>query len=39
MEWSDVRIFLAVVRCGSLGKAARALAVSHPTVGAPDQGA
>ena len=33
MEWSDVRIFLAVVRCGSLGKAAHALAVSHPTVG------
>jgi len=33
MEWSDVRIFLAVVRSGSFGGAARALDVSHPTVG------
>ena len=33
MEWSDVRIFLAVVRGGSFGEAARALGVSHPTVG------
>lgn len=33
MEWSDVRIFLAVVRSGSLGEAARRLGVSHPTVG------
>lgn len=33
MEWSDVRIFLAVSRCGSLGEAARTLGVSHPTVG------
>lgn len=33
MEWSDVRIFLAVVRGGSLGEAARSLGVSHPTVG------
>ncbi|MYZ44997.1 LysR family transcriptional regulator [Schauerella aestuarii] len=33
MEWSDVRIFLATVRCGSLGAAARNLGVSHPTVG------
>jgi DNA-binding transcriptional LysR family regulator len=33
MEWSDVRIFLAVVRSGSFGEAARALGVSHPTVG------
>lgn len=33
MEWSDVRIFLAVVRGGSFGAAARALGVSHPTVG------
>lgn len=33
MEWSDVRIFLAVVRGGSLGEAARRLGVSHPTVG------
>lgn len=33
MEWSDVRIFLATVRGGSLGEAARNLGVSHPTVG------
>ena len=33
MEWSDVRIFLAVARTGTLGAAARALRVSHPTVG------
>jgi DNA-binding transcriptional LysR family regulator len=33
MEWSDVRIFLAAARGGSLGEAARSLGVSHPTVG------
>jgi DNA-binding transcriptional LysR family regulator len=33
MDWSDVRIFLAVVRSGSFGEAARVLGVSHPTVG------
>lgn len=33
MEWGDVRIFLAVVRSGSFGAAARTLGVSHPTVG------
>ncbi|WP_420137548.1 LysR family transcriptional regulator [Sphingomonas sp.] len=33
MEWSDVRIFLAVVRAGTLGGAARALRLSHPTIG------
>lgn len=33
MEWSDVRIFLAVTRGGSLGEAARRVGVSHPTVG------
>jgi len=33
MEWSDVRILLAVVRSGSFGEAARRLGVSHPTVG------
>jgi len=33
MEWSDVRIFLAVVRGRSFGEAARTLGVSHPTVG------
>lgn len=33
MEWSDVRIFLAVARAGTLGGAARTLRISHPTVG------
>lgn len=33
MEWSDVRIFLAVARGGSFGAAARSLGVSHPTIG------
>lgn len=33
MEWSDVRIFLAVARGGSFGEAARSLGVSHPTIG------
>ncbi|WP_077000558.1 LysR family transcriptional regulator [Variovorax sp. KK3] len=33
MEWSDVRIFLAVARTGTLGGAARALHLSHPTIG------
>ncbi|UIJ74125.1 LysR family transcriptional regulator [Aurantimonas sp. HBX-1] len=33
MDWSDVRIFLAVARTGSLGAAARALRLSHPTIG------
>lgn len=33
MEWSDVRIFLAVLRTGTLGGAARSLQLSHPTVG------
>ncbi|STW07404.1 LysR family transcriptional regulator [Klebsiella grimontii] len=33
MEWGDVRVFLAVLRQGSFGEAARSLGVSHPTVG------
>jgi DNA-binding transcriptional LysR family regulator len=33
MEWSDVRIFLAAARSGTLGGAARALHLSHPTIG------
>jgi len=33
MEWNDVRIFLAVTRNGFFGGAARALGVSHPTIG------
>lgn len=33
MEWSDVRIFLAIVRAGTLGGAGKALHLSHPTIG------
>lgn len=33
MDWNDLRIFLAIVRTGSLGAAAKQLGVSHPTVG------
>ncbi len=33
MEWSDVRIFLAAARSGTIGGAARALHLSHPTIG------
>jgi DNA-binding transcriptional LysR family regulator len=33
MEWGDVRIFLAVARAGTLGGGARALHLSHPTMG------
>nr|WP_255635442.1 LysR family transcriptional regulator [Azospirillum sp. 412522] len=33
MEWSDVRVFLAIARSGTLGAAARSLQTSHPTVG------
>ncbi|VVD90769.1 LysR family transcriptional regulator [Pandoraea morbifera] len=33
MEWSDVRIFLAIARTGTLGAAARLLHLSHPTIG------
>lgn len=33
MEWSDVKIFLAIARTGTLGAAARALRLSHPTIG------
>ncbi|RAK52212.1 LysR family transcriptional regulator [Phenylobacterium deserti] len=33
MEWSDVRIFLAVSRAGTLAGAAKTLGLSHPTVG------
>lgn len=33
MEWSDVRIFLAIARTGTLGAAARLLDLSHPTMG------
>ena len=33
MEWSDLRIFLAIAREGSLGAAARALGQTQPTMG------
>lgn len=33
MEWGDVQVFLAVARHGSLGSAARRLALTQPTVG------
>lgn len=33
MEWSDLRIFLAVARAGTLGAAARAVGQSQPTLG------
>ncbi|HYH97056.1 LysR family transcriptional regulator [Hyalangium sp.] len=33
LDWDDLRIFLAVARCGSLSAAARELKVSQPTVG------
>ena len=33
MEWSDLRIFLAIAREGTLGAAARRLALTQPTMG------
>lgn len=33
MDWSDLRIFLAIAREGTLGAAARRLGVSQPTAG------
>ncbi len=33
MEWSDLRIFLAIARAGTLGAAARRLGQSQPTMG------
>jgi molybdate transport repressor ModE-like protein len=33
MEWSDLRIFLAISREGTLGAAARKLGLSQPTIG------
>ncbi|WP_059410717.1 LysR family transcriptional regulator [Cupriavidus basilensis] len=33
MEWSDIRIFLAIARAGSLGGAARAIGQTQPTMG------
>ncbi|NLH82737.1 MAG: LysR family transcriptional regulator, partial [Phyllobacteriaceae bacterium] len=31
-DWDDLRVFLALVRAGSLSAAARALGVEHTTV-------
>ena len=33
LEWSDVRIFLAIARCGTLGAAARQVGQTQPTMG------
>ncbi len=33
MEWSDIRIFLAIAREGTLGAAARKLGLTQPTMG------
>ena len=33
MEWSDLRVFLAIARAGTLGAAARKLGQSQPTMG------
>jgi len=33
MEWSDLRIFLAIARAGTLGAAARTLGQTQPTMG------
>lgn len=33
MEWSDVRLFLAIAREGTLGAAARSLRLTQPTMG------
>ncbi|MEM5367226.1 LysR family transcriptional regulator [Paraburkholderia azotifigens] len=33
LDWSDVRIFLAIARCGTLGAAARQLGQTQPTMG------
>lgn len=33
MEWSDLRLFLAIARAGTLGAAARKLGLTQPTMG------
>ena len=33
MEWSDLRVFLAIARAGTLGAAARQLGLTQPTMG------
>ena len=39
MEWSDVRIFLAIARASTLNGAARQVGQSQPTMGRRLQGA
>jgi DNA-binding transcriptional LysR family regulator len=33
MDWDDIKLFLAIARAGSLGKAASAVGLSQPTMG------
>ncbi|NMK47027.1 LysR family transcriptional regulator [Achromobacter sp. Bel] len=33
LEWSDVRVFLAIARCGTLGRAAKQVGQTQPTMG------
>ncbi|MGE8450719.1 MAG: LysR family transcriptional regulator [Pseudomonadales bacterium] len=33
LDWSDVRLFLAIARCGTLGRAAKQLGQTQPTMG------
>lgn len=33
LEWSDVRVFLAIARCGTLGGAAKLVGQTQPTMG------
>ncbi|MDH1521250.1 LysR family transcriptional regulator [Achromobacter mucicolens] len=33
LDWSDVRVFLAIARCGTLGRAAKQLGQTQPTMG------
>jgi DNA-binding transcriptional LysR family regulator len=33
MDWSDIRIFLAIARCGTLGAAAKRVGQTQPTMG------
>ncbi|MGO7209063.1 LysR family transcriptional regulator, partial [Rhizobium ruizarguesonis] len=33
MEWSDLRLFLAIARFGTLGEAARNSGLTQPTMG------
>jgi DNA-binding transcriptional LysR family regulator len=33
LDWGDVRIFLAIARCGTLGAAAKRVGLTQPTMG------